>query len=187
MSVKERTRRKAVPPPDVIQIGPEGAILVGGARMCLIDIVGGFFSIWRCIHEETPERAKHVLYEAGARGAKSFVQSALLLGQITKDGIGFKNAVKAYARAGFGGFKVKRISFKKGTARIECERPMAFEAYALVQNGIESDVPACDYSRGVFAGFMIELAGREDVVCTEEKCRAMGAEKCLFVVEPRTG
>ncbi len=177
-------RGNGIQPQDILQVGPEGAILVGGTRMCLIEIVGGFHAIKEAMAKCMGPSAGEVLYEAGIQGAKVFVDSALEQGILSRDSVGFRKAVAAFTRAGFGGFRVNQVNFGRRTARVSCDRPMAFEAFAVTENNGNAPAPVCDYSRGVIAGFMIHLAGDDAVRGVETACRVQGERRCLFEVEP---
>lgn len=180
-------RGNGIQPKDIIQVGPEGAILVGGTRMCLIEIVGGFQSIKEAVHRSLGEEATDILYEAGAKGARIFVGNAMRQGILSRDSVGFRTSVAAYARAGFGGFKVTQVNFGRRTATAICGKPMAFEAFAVKENGGKAEAPVCDYSRGVLAGFMVELSGDGGVSCAETACRVQGEPRCIFHVAPASG
>ena len=85
-----------------------GWIDVGGTRMCLLDIPGGWLNLGTSIilfaGEDTYRR---VLFEAGL--SETFSEKALKKGILDKTSKGFIDAVTTYSEAGFGDFVIKEL------------------------------------------------------------------------------
>jgi len=164
-----------------------GTIRVGGARMALLDVAGGFFMIRKILEEDLGVVEKDLMFRAGMEGAASFISSATESGLIQADADGFRTAIDTYALAGFGDFCLEQVCWERSSAVVSCKDP--FEGWAYVRNHFPRDDAACDYSRGVLAGFMRFLrnaagADGSGVVCAESQCIAKGDGACLFAIGP---
>ena len=95
----------------------KGWVDVGGTRMCLLDISGGWVNIGLSIilfaGEDTSRR---VLFEAGQ--SETFSATALESGILENTAQGFFDAVDTYSEAGFGDFVVEEVAFEKRYVRI---------------------------------------------------------------------
>ncbi|MGO9572068.1 MAG: ATP-binding protein [Desulfomonilaceae bacterium] len=156
-----------------------GWIDVGGTRMCLLDILGGWLSIARAITLFAGEdTSKRVLFEAGL--GETFSAAALEAGILRRNSQGFRDAVDTYSEAGFGNFIVRELRFSDGYSRILCEN--TFEAWALLRNGQALDSTVCFYSTGVLLSFMRHFSGKRDLVASETRCISRGDEECEFII-----
>lgn len=156
-----------------------GWVDVGGTRMCLFDIPGGWFRMGMIINllagDETYRR---VMFEMGL--AETFTQRATEGGVLKHSAKGFYEAVDTFSEAGFGDFIVEELEFSKGYARITCQD--TFEGWVFCSHHKISTEPVCYYSAGVLLSFMQHITERTDLTCTETKCIAKGDEFCEFVI-----
>ena len=158
----------------------KGWVDIGGTRMCLLDILGGWFNIGLSItHLAGKNTAKRVFFEAGCSG--TFLATALEKGFLNKTDSGFCDAVETFSEAGFGNFIIRELSFQEGYARITCCN--TFEGWTYLMNNKKfSESPECYYSTGVLLSFMRHILGKKELVAAETKCIAKGDSKCEFVI-----
>ena len=159
-----------------------GEIRVGGLRMCLFEIAGGFYSIREELERTIGPATSTIIYHAGVNSGKRFVSSAARIGMIKRGAGGLADCIDIYSQAGFGDFTIVETDHSVPRVLVECTSPIAFEAFAFKENNSTAKVPVCDYSRGVFAGFYQQLVGRHDVMCVESHCRASGSSRCVFEI-----
>ncbi len=159
-----------------------GWIDVGGTRMCLLDIPGGWLNLGTSIilfaGDDTYRR---VLFEAGL--SETFSKEALKKGILDKTSKGFIDAVTTYSEAGFGDFVIKELKFAEGYAYVTCRN--SFEGWAFLCNKRSFESPVCYYSAGVLLSFMQDISNRNDLVSAETKCIAKGDDECEFVIGTR--
>jgi PAS domain S-box-containing protein len=156
---------------------------VGTARVCLLDIEGGFYQLRREIEALAGTAvAEQSLYAAGQAGGRSVFGAMLAAGEIQHDEAGFRSAVQAYRDSGFGQFTIADLDLAKGRALVAC--PDAFESWAYAQNGVRSDAPVCAYSSGVLATAMAVVSQQQDTACDEITCVARGDTACTFAILP---
>jgi len=170
---------------DFIRFRKRGTINVGGARMALLDIAGGFYSIRTILRDDLGVVEKELMYRAGIEGAGSFLASALDSEILRADADGFRASLDAYSSAGFGDFKVTEVEWDRSWAIVTCKD--TFEGWAYARNHNIRDTVVCDYSRGVLAGFMRHLRMQNDVdassvTCIEEDCIGKGDGTCRFII-----
>jgi PAS domain S-box-containing protein len=156
-----------------------GWLDVSGARMCLLDIAGGWVNIMlSMILFAGEDTARRVLFEAGH--AETFSSTAIKNGLLERTLNGFKEAVNIFSEAGFGDFVIRELDFNGGFVSLTCRD--TFEAWALLHNKRYSETPVCHYSTGVLLSFMENVSGRSDLISVETKCIANGSEECEFVI-----
>lgn len=159
-----------------------GWIDVGGTRMCLLDIPGGWLKLGTSIilfaGEDTYRR---VMFEAGL--SETFSKEALKKGILGKTSNGFVDAVTTYSEAGFGDFVINELRFARGYAQVTCRN--SFEGWAFLCNKRFFESPVCYYSTGVLLSFMQTISNRNDLVSVETKCIARGDDQCEFVIGTR--
>jgi PAS domain S-box-containing protein len=170
---------------DFINFVRRGWIEVGGARMSLVEIKGGFYGMREVFAQEVGETDDDLVCRSGFQGSTSFMTSAMEANQITADEDGFRSAVDTYSQAGFGNFEVAELFWSRGWAIIRCND--SFEGWAYVQNQNLQSRPKCDYSRGVLLAFMSEThrqarTGIGELSVAENKCIGRGDEQCEFVI-----
>ena len=154
----------------------------GGARMALLEIESGFWSIRRQMEALVgPRLTKSVLQQAGANGGASFARS-FFSENVDERSSGFQTCLQAYQSAGFGRFEIETMEWPLGRVVIRAHE--AFEAWMACQRGNFSSEPVCAYTSGVLVGFINVISDRQDVVCIEHHCQAQGAEECLFELLP---
>ncbi len=174
---------------DLLSQPEPGALLFGGARMALLDIQAGFWSLRQGLVDIVGvQLTRAVLQQAGASGGASFASSFFL----DPDPADFEDnlaaCLAAYQTAGFGKFTLQiREEFgphasSRGRAVIEAE--LAFEAWAAAQAGFKPGEPICAYTAGVLVGFVNVLSGRQDVLCRETSCQSQGDPVCHFELLP---
>lgn len=156
---------------------------VGSARTALIDIAGGFHRLRREVEALAGlDVADHSFYAAGGEAARSVFSSLLTSGEMAANEGGFRAAVEAYSRSGFGRFAIESLDLAAGRATISS--PDAFEGWAFRHNSEHSGRPVCAYSAGVLAAAMCLITGRSDIDCDEVTCVARGDDACTFCVLP---
>jgi len=159
-----------------------GWVDVGGTRMCLLDIPGGWFSMGAAINlfagEETYRR---VMFEMGL--AETFTQKAAESGVLEYSAKGIYDAVDTFSEAGFGDFVIEELRFAEGYARITCKD--TFEGWIFRNHHKVSDVPVCYYSAGVLLSFVQTITKRNDLSSVETACIAKGDRACEFVIGTR--
>jgi two-component system nitrate/nitrite sensor histidine kinase NarX len=160
-----------------------GVLRFGSARMALLDIEAGFWSIRGQLEALIGSPlTDSVLQQAGANGGASFAKS---MGQAKDDeekARFFEACLKAYQTAGFGAFEILDAHWPIG--RIIIRARETFESWMTSQHGQQAEVPVCSYSTGVLVGFVNMIAARRDVVCIERQCQALGYEFCEFELLP---
>ncbi len=161
----------------------EGVLCFSGARMALLDIEAGFWSLRRQMEALVgPRLTDAVLQQAGANGGASFARS--FMGQTTAgdEPQVFKDCIAAYQAAGFGKFEIDELEWPLGRVLIRAQD--TFEAWAMCQSQRDQGRLACAYTAGVLVGFINVIAGRNDVVCVQHSCEAQGADDCRFELLP---
>ena len=155
-----------------------GILHFGGARMALLEIESGFWSICRQMEALIgPRLTNSVLQQAGVNGGASFAKSFFSENDNQRSN-GFRTCLKAYQEAGFGQFEIETLDWPLGRVIIRAND--TFEAWMSRKHGLSSPDPVCAYTAGVLVGFINVISDRQDVVCIEHLCRAQGAETCEF-------
>lgn len=156
-----------------------GWLDVSGARMCLLDISGGWVNIMLSIMLFAGEdTARRVLFEAGH--SETFSATAIKNGLLDRSLAGFNAAVNIFSESGFGDFIIRELDFNSGFVSITCRD--TFEAWAFLHNKRPSVTPVCHYSAGVLLSFMENVSGKTDLISVETKCIANGNDECQFVI-----
>jgi signal transduction histidine kinase/predicted hydrocarbon binding protein len=168
--------------PAIIQKSP-GILHFGAARMALLEIEAGFWSIRKQIEAliGTP-LTNSVLQQAGANGGAAFAASFGQTGTGQDSHQFFEACLNAYQAAGFGKFSIEEECWPIGRLIIHAED--AFEAWMMRKHGTQSGAPVCAYTAGVLVGFINIIDARRDIVCVERACQALGDEQCLFELMP---
>lgn len=174
--------------PGFINFVRRGWIEVGGARMSLIDIKGGFYGLREVLASEVGDTEDDLVCEAGIQGSTSFMVSAMESGRLAANEDGFRGAVDTYSDAGFGNFEIAELFWSRGWAIVRCND--SFEGWAYVENRNVQNRPKCDYTRGVLMCFMSEThrqakTGVDDISVVESKCIGKGDEECEFLIGTR--
>ena len=160
-----------------------GILYFGEARMALLDIESGFWSIRRQMEALIGSRmTTSVLQQAGANGGASFAASFGAVADAHQQSQLFGNCVQAYQTAGFGQFQIEKMDWPIGSVTIQAQD--AFEAWMTLRNDKQVEGPACAYTAGVLVGFVNVISNRRDVVCIERQCQAMGDDVCKFELLP---
>lgn len=167
---------------DLIAEASPGMLELGGARMALLDVASGFWSIRRQVEALIgPGLTRSVFQQAGANGGASFAQN--FIPNLDLDGpAAFSTCLKMYQSAGFGRFEITSIDW--GLGKIQIEADQTFEAWMRRQNERPGNAPGCAYTAGVLVGFINVISGRKDVVCVERSCQAQGDDLCRFDLLP---
>ena len=109
-----------------------GVLQLGGARMALLDIESGFWSIRRQMEALIGTHLTNsVLQQAGANGGASFARSF----EPTLDQSGeiiFSACLQIYQTAGFGQFEITSLEWPIG--RIQIQADQTFEAWMMHQH-----------------------------------------------------
>ncbi len=181
----------AFPRPPLLTESAPGTLLYGGARMALLDIESGLWTLRRQLEALIGRSSADSLFQqAGANGgasfAAAFVGSAASGGGqplgVTEATQALRDCVAAYQAAGFGRFEVTSLRWPIGRAVIRAADTV--ETWMARRHGDSYSSPACAYTAGVLVGFVNVIAGRRDVVCVERQCQANGADACVFELLP---
>ena len=170
---------------DIPQLKNErpGVLCFSDARMALLDIEAGFWSIRRQMEALIgPGLSNLVLQQAGANGGASFAKSLGLANDSIEQRHLFESCLQAYQVAGFGQFEIMQMDWPIGNVTIRAKD--AFEAWMMKQNNQHVDGPICAYTAGVLVGFVNVVNNRRDVVCIEHHCSALGDAFCEFELLP---
>ena len=166
-----------------------GTLLFGGARMALLDIRAGFWSLRQGLVDIVGgQLANTVLQQAGASGGASFASSFFPDPSADRFQQNLQACLEAYQAAGFGKFSLLvEEDFGppgSGSGKAAIHSQLTFEAWAAEENGFSPPDPICAYTAGVLVGFVNVLSGRRDVLCRETSCQALGDEHCTFELVP---
>ena len=160
-----------------------GQLRFGGARMALLDIEAGFWSVRNQVEALIgPHLTNSVLQQAGANGGASFASAFGNSNDVGRQEQFFESCVQSYQTAGFGQFEIMESQWPIGRVAIHAKG--AFEAWMTKRHGQQPEGPVCAYSAGVLVGFVNVISDRRDVVCIEHHCQAMGDEYCEFELLP---
>ena len=160
-----------------------GILSFGGARMALLDIEAGFWGLRRQMEALVGRQlTDNALQQAGANAGASFARA--FVPQVGTEGgeSAFHACVAAYQAAGFGQFEVEMLEWPPGRMRITGHNTI--EAWMIRQHEPQTKQMVCVYTAGVLVGFVNALTGRQDIICSEQSCQAMGADSCLFELLP---
>lgn len=159
-----------------------GYLELSGARMALLEIGSGFWSIRRQIETLVgPGLTNSVFQQAGVNGGASFARS-FIPSQDLDAPVAFSNCLNIYQLAGFGRFEITSSNWPLGQIKIRADQ--TFEAWMQQQNNHPASAPCCAYTAGVLVGFINVISNRKDVVCIEQSCQGMGADYCCFELLP---
>jgi signal transduction histidine kinase len=163
-----------------------GTLRFGGARMALLDIEGGFWGLRQQLEALAGSPlADAVLQQAGVSAGTSFAATftAGASAEPSADSAQlFRDCLAAYQAAGFGHFEVDTLEWPAGP--ISVRGSDTFEAWLMRQHEQRPATPVCAYTEGVLTAFANFLAGRQDIVCRERQCQALGASHCHFEILP---
>ncbi len=160
----------------------QGVLSIGAGR-AIVTSEAAYVFLMKVLHEHAPHALKYAFYDMGYRVGEDLA-AALPQGNPAPEE-GFRSLVETYMRSGYGHLEVSQVDFQIPEARLVGTN--LFETEVARHSGIYR-TPRCvdHYSRGLFAGFMSKLLGRE-VVCEEISCEYRGDERCEFVVLPFNG
>lgn len=155
----------------VLRVGEKRAVVMTGAAFSLLQQV---------IHENMPELLIYGFYEVGYRAGRDLAESARQGGESPEDA--FRHLVETYRQAGYGDIELLSLDLEKPAAVLRGKDLL--ESAAASASGIHRSPRAVDhYTRGMFAGLLSELLGKE-VICEEVACQFRGDEACVFHVLP---
>jgi PAS domain S-box-containing protein len=158
-----------------------GWVDVGGTRMCLLDILGGWSNMRDATSIFAGEETYHrVMFEMGL--SETFSKKGTEEQVLETSAQGLFDAVDTFSEAGFGDFEVKELDFAQGYARITCKD--TFEGWSFLNQGNLAPEPICYYSCGVLLSFMKSVTGRDELCATETSCIAKGDAVCEFFIGP---
>jgi len=166
-----------------LSIDSPGELLFGNARMALLDIEAGFWGIRRQVEALIGTKLTNtVLQQAGANGGASFAKSFGTAQSSTEQKRFFESSLQAYQIAGFGKFEIENACWPIGSLHIRAWS--SFEAWMMHRHNQQVKGPVCAYTSGVLVGFVNVISDRQDVVCIERKCQAVGDDFCEFELLP---
>src|SRR5262249_10167828 len=133
------------------------------------------------IHEHAPHIVKYALYDMGYR-AGAEVMGALAERSSGPEGA-FRYFVETYRQAGYGNLEV--VNFDLCKPEITMRGTNLIEPWLANKAGIYRPPRAVHpYNRGMLAGFMSPLIGRE-AIAEELACQYRGDLACQFVLLAR--
>ena len=129
-----------------------GFLNFGEARMALIDIKAGFWSIRRQVEALIGRgQTNYVLQRAGVNGGFSFADRFHDFGSDHTIEDIFRACLNAYQNAGFGEFELLRFSIADCTLQVRGNS--TFEAWMTLENGPQQNGEGfCAYTAGVLVG-----------------------------------
>jgi len=160
-----------------------GWIDVGGSRMCLLDLEGGWLNLYTTLADYAgDETAARTLFEAGL--SESFTRNAIRKDLIQPNADGFRAALDCFSEAGFGDYRIEELHFSEGAVVIVCHDGSG--AWSFKRNGLRSEHPVCYYAAGVLLSFMRHTSGKTALYCVETACLARGDAECRFHIGPKS-
>jgi predicted hydrocarbon binding protein len=155
----------------------DGKLLLGSARV-IVMTERAYVFLLRVIHEQAPQIVRYALYDMGYRTGTQLMEA--LQSRAESPEQAFRYFVETYRQAGYGDIEVVSLALSRPEAILRGRN--LFEAGLAGEAGIYRSKRAVDhYSRGMLAGFLSVLAGKE-VVCEEMACQYRGDAACEFVV-----
>lgn len=172
------------PAAKLLSIQEIGWLEVGGTRVFLCDVLGGFFTLREHLTREVGgEFQADIFYRAGFAATERLIGYCITHGFVTPDETGLRRALGLLTTGGYGAFDLLESRFDDGWAVLRC--PNSIESSMVRQNGGAPGF-VCDYTRGLLRGLMhhLRVAGTdgEPVECAEITCLANGDAECRFVV-----
>ncbi len=156
-----------------------GRLGLGDSRVVLMTEQAYAFLL-QVINEHAPQAIKYAFYDMGYRVGQELMGT--LKDRADDPERAFKYFVETFRQAGYGDITVTSFDLSKPEARLRGTN--LFESGLAKQSGIYRSPRTVDhYSRGMFAGFMSVLLGRE-VVCEEMACEFRGDGACEFIILP---
>ena len=137
-----------------------GTLWFGSARMALLDVEAGFWTLRRSLTALAGRRLTSVvLQRAGANSGASFARSltAGIAPEQAREAV--RDCVSAIQAAGLGEFTVESLTWPLGRAVVRGR--FTFESWMFIRHGGSLDGPVCAYSAGVLAGMMNTLGWNE--------------------------
>lgn len=168
----EFTARR-VPVTEQLRRTQRGWVDAGVTRVALFDSASTYYYVWKLLGE--------TLEHVGRRAAVDLARREVRERGLAKDESGFRAAVEAFVRAGYGGLTVSSVDLAEPRATIVCAN--SFEAESVLGHEATKE-PACHMLRGLLAGLLQEMSGVHDVACAERQCVARGDPTCEFVLAP---
>lgn len=181
---REETVQPEVPRADEYRLmdilkSEHGVLTLGQGRVILVTEMAYTF-LMRVIYENAPEIVKHAFYDMGYRSGEQLMGTLSDRSQDPERA--FRYFVETYRQAGYGNIQV--TAFDLGRQEAALRGTNLFETKVAREAGIYRSPRSVDhYSRGMFAGFMSGLLGKE-VICEELACQFRGDEACEFVILP---
>jgi predicted hydrocarbon binding protein len=160
----------------------DGVLSLGSVRSVLMTDQAYMFLL-RVIHENAPHVVKYAFYDMGFRTGEQLMGT--LQTQAQDPVQAFRYFVETFKQAGYGNIEVVSFDLSKPEATLRGTN--LFESGLAKEAGIYRTPRAADhYSRGMLAGFISKLLGKE-VICEEMACEYRGDAACEFVLLPLGG
>ena len=162
------------------ELRSEAGVITAGPARAVVMTESAYVFLTRIVCEHAPHIIKFAFYDMGYRVGQEM--AGALQDRAREPEAAFRHLVETYRQAGYGNLEVLGIDLSGPEARLAGSG--LFETSVAARSGIYR-TPRCvdHYSRGLFAGFVSGLLGRE-VVCEEVSCQFRGDERCEFVVLP---
>ena len=156
-----------------------GRFTLGPVR-AVVTTQAAYVFMMEVLHEHAPHALKYAFYDMGYRVGEDLMSAIPVSGRDPEEA--FRHLVETYKQAGYGKLEVLEFDLNRPEARLVGTD--LFETAVAGESGVYR-TPRCvdHYSRGMFAGFMSNLLGRE-VVCEEIACQYRGDARCEFLILP---
>ncbi len=174
----------AVPAPESYNLmehleAENGALLLPPARVIIMS-ESAYTFLLKVIHEQSPHIVKYTFYDMGYRAGEQLMQTQTQRAKYPE--MAFRYFVETYKQSGYGNVEV--VSFDLSRPEAVLRGTNLFESDVAERAGIYRSPRTVDhYSRGMFAGFMSVLLGRE-MICEEMTCEFRGDPACEFLILP---
>ncbi len=157
----------------------QGVMTLGPVRAVLMTEAAYVFMM-KVLNEHAPHALKYAFYDMGYRVGEQLM--SVLAGTAEEPEKAFRYLVETYRQAGYGNMEMLEFDLEK--PQVTLAGTNLLEVQVARGSGVYRTPRSVDhYSRGMFAGFLSNLLGRE-VVCEEVACQYRGDERCEFVVMP---
>lgn len=156
-----------------------GTLAIGGTR-AVLTTRAAYVLMMKILHEHAPHALNYAFYDMGYRVGEELMGA--LAGAAGDPERAFRYLVETFKQAGYGDLAVESLDMSLPEAKLAGTN--LFEVEVARASGIYRTPRSVDhYSRGMFAGFMSSLVGKE-VSCEEVACQFRGDDRCEFVILP---
>jgi predicted hydrocarbon binding protein len=156
-----------------------GELTLRGVRSAVMPLPA-FTFLLQVINEHAPEIVKYAFYDMGYRAGLALMEA---MGELRSNPeAAFQTLVHDYQRMGYGQLEIAEFDLSKPEARL-IGRDLFETDMARAAGIYRSPRSASHYTRGMLAGFLSGLLGRE-VVCEEVRAEFRGDGASEFMIMP---